>query len=139
MSIDFPTLGTISASFGSFFVLYAMIKYELFSFRPEIAAENIFSTMPDSLILVSLEGKIMKVNRSLIELTGYAESELIGRQISELLQQANVVNKEKMAPQIISQLRIQRELKDYEITFYTKFGEKKIGSLSCSIITDNII
>ena len=138
MSIDFPTLGTISASFGSFFVLYAMIKYELFSFRPEIAAENIFSTMPDSLILVSLEGKIMKVNRSLIELTGYAESELIGRQISELLQQANVVNKEKMAPQIISQLRIQRELKDYEITFYTKFGEKKIGSLSCSIITDNI-
>jgi hypothetical protein len=74
MSLDFPTLGTISASLGSFFVLYAMIKYQLFGFRPEVAAENIFSTMLDSVILVGLGGEIMKVNRSLIDLTGYTEA-----------------------------------------------------------------
>jgi len=34
-------------------------------------------------------------------------------------------------------LRKQREIKNYEITFYSKSGEKKTGALSCSIVCDN--
>ena len=74
------------------------LRYGLFSFRPEIAAENVFSTMPDSVILVNLKGAITKVNRSLIELTGYTEKELLGNSISQLMQKANVLNQENATP-----------------------------------------
>ena len=50
--------------------------------------------MPDSVILVNLEGKIMKVNRSLVELTGYSEDEVVGESISKMLQKANVLNQQ---------------------------------------------
>ncbi len=137
MGLIFPMLGTISASLASFFVLYAMIKYELFGFRPEIAAENIFSTMPDSVILVNLKGDIIKINRSLVEVTGYSERELVGKTVAEMLQKASVVNGNDVTPQLFAHLRKVRELKNYEIVFYTKSGEKKTGTISCSMVTDN--
>jgi hypothetical protein len=56
--IDFPGLGAILFSVTTFFVAYGMLKYELLSFRPEIAAENVFSTMSDAVLLVMLDGKI---------------------------------------------------------------------------------
>lgn len=137
MNVDFPGLGSISGSITSVFVVYAMLKYNLFSFRPEIAAENIFSTMPDSVILVNLEGKIMKVNRSLMELTGYSEQEMVGEAISKMLEKANVLNQENTTPQILANLRKLREIKNYEISFYTKAGEKRTGTLSCSMVCGN--
>ena len=125
MNVDFPGLGSISGSITSVFVVYAMLKYNLFSFRPEIAAENIFSTMPDSIILVNLEGKIMKVNQSLVDLTGYYEEEIVGEAISKMLEKANVLNQENTSPQILTNLRKLREIKNYEISFYTLKPAKK--------------
>jgi drug/metabolite transporter superfamily protein YnfA len=53
MGLDVPVMGPIFASVSSIFVVYAMIKLELFKFTPEIAAENVFSTMPDAVILLT--------------------------------------------------------------------------------------
>jgi hypothetical protein len=39
--IDFPGVGAILFSLTTFFVAYGMLKYELFSFKPEIAMESI--------------------------------------------------------------------------------------------------
>jgi len=137
MGIDFPGLGAISASFTSFLVVYAMLKYELFGFRPEIAAENVFSTMLDSLILVNLRGVIVKVNRALLEVTGYAENELLGTSVGEMVQKAGVLSKGNTTPEIIAGLRKQREVKNYEIKFHTKLGQEKSGMLSCSMVSDS--
>ncbi len=137
MGVNFPGLGAISGSLVSFFVVYAMWRYELFGFRPEIAADNIFSTMLDSVILVNLQGVIIKVNQSLLKVSGYKEDELVGKSISEMVQKASVLSQGNTTPQIMAELRKQREIKNYEITFYSKSGEKKTGALSCSIVCDN--
>jgi PAS domain S-box-containing protein len=137
MNIDFPGLGNISGSITSFFVLYGIWRYELFNFRVEIASENVFSTMPDCVIIANLESKILKVNRALLDLTGYSELEIIGKSISEMIQKANVFDLEKNQPQFIGQMRELREIRNYEFSFYTKAGQEKNGMLSCSIVTDN--
>ncbi|MGD6852777.1 MAG: ATP-binding protein [Candidatus Bathyarchaeia archaeon] len=137
LDINFPGLGNISGSITSFFVLYAMWRYELFTFSVEIAAENIFSTMPDSVIISNLNGKILKVNQALLDLTGYGEKEIVGKSIREMMQKATVLDRGNSTPQIMNQLRRHREIKNFEFTFYTKYKEQKIGILSSSIITDN--
>ena len=76
MKVNFPGIGAISGSFASFFVLYAMWRYKLFGFSPEIAIENVFSTMVDAVILTDLEGKIVKVNRALLQISGCTENEV---------------------------------------------------------------
>jgi PAS domain S-box-containing protein len=135
--IDFPGLGAISCSLTTFFVAYSMLKYELFSFRPEIAAENIFSTMSDSVMLITLDGKVMKVNPSFQNLTGYPEKEVVGKPVSELLKAANVLNPENEPPKILEHLRVVREINNYDLSFFTKAGEKKVGVVSCSMVSDN--
>lgn len=136
MGLNVPVLGPIFGSATSIFVVYAMLKLELFKFTPEIAAENVFSTMPDSVILVNLKGVITKVNRSLVELTGYSENELVGQQVSMFLKQADVSNDKGAVPKIFTLLSTVRELRNYEIGFNSKSGEHLIGVLSCSVITD---
>ncbi len=133
--IDFPGLGTISCSITTFFVAYSMLKYDLFSFRPEIVAEKIFSTMPDSVILINLEGKIIKVNQSLLTLLGYHQDEVVDKSIYEMLELGQVLNSQKEPPIILERLQVEREIKNYEISFFTKGGERKVGALSCSMVT----
>jgi PAS domain S-box-containing protein len=136
LGIEFPVLGSISGTITSVLIVLAILKYDLFSLRPEVAAENVFSTMPDSVILVSLKGNITKVNRAFLELTRYSENELLGTSITEMLKKTGVENKES-ASQIMAQLIHARELKNYEVTFKTKSGKPKTGMLSCSIVVDS--
>ncbi len=137
MGINFPPLGNISSSLTAFIVAYAVVKYELFCVSAEIAAENIFSTMPDAVILTNLKGLIVKVNRSLIELTGYKENEVVGQSIKQMVEKAGVLDKEDSTPKILAQLLKQRELRNIEISFYTKTGEKRTGTVSCSVVSNN--
>ena len=135
--IDFPGLGAISCSITTFLVAYGMLKYELFSFRPEIAAENIFSTMSDAIILVTLKGTIMKVNKAFPDLTGYSEKEVIGKPLNDLLSEVKAVDNENSTPRILENLANVREIRNYELSFETKTGEKRIVAVSCSMVSDN--
>ena len=137
IGFPFPVLGNISGSVTSFFVVYAMLKYELFGFRPEIAAENIFSAMLDSAILVNLQGVILKVNRSLLEVSGCTEDEVVGQSLSKVVQDSGAMGKGVSAAEFIAEMRKLRELRNYEITFHSKTGKNRRGVLSCSMVTDN--
>ena len=140
VGIDFPVLGNVAVSITAFVVAYAIVKHDLFGLNVEIAAENVFSTMPDSVILVNLEGKIVQVNRALVLLTGYKEREVIGKTVDQMLSQADVLNSGDTTPRIIAQMRKHKELKeikDYEISFHTKSGQKRFGTLSCSMVSNN--
>jgi PAS domain S-box-containing protein len=133
--INFPGLGALSCSLTAFVVAYGMLKYELFSFKPEIAAEKVFSAMSDSVILVRLDNKIMKVNQSFLNLTGYSEGEVIGKSINELLTATNAALPNENTAPIIEYLQKTREIRNHELIFYTKTNEKRIGTISCSIVS----
>jgi PAS domain S-box-containing protein len=137
MGIDFPGLGAISGSLTSFFVVYAMVKYELFGFRPEIAMENVFSTILDSVILVNLQGIIVKGNRAFVENSGYSEKDLVGKSISEITQKSRIFNNTYTTQQIMAELLKRRDIKNLDITFYSESGQKRTGTMSCSMVHDS--
>jgi len=137
IGIDMPVMGNIAISVTGFVVAYAVVKHELFGLNVEIAAENVFSTMPDSVILVNLEGTIVKINKALEELTGQKEKDLVGKSVKEVINTAHVKTRGSETPQIMSNLLKQRELKNYEINFQTKSGEQKFACLSCSVVSNN--
>lgn len=134
--IGFPGLGAILFSITTFFVAYAMLKYDLFNFKPEIATENVFSTMSEAVILVMLDGKIMKVNQAFYDLTGYSQEEVVGKSVNNLLNIGNVLNHENTPVKINEPLHDIREIKNYELSFHTKTGEKRIGTVSYSVVSD---
>jgi PAS domain S-box-containing protein len=135
--VNFPSLASISGSAMSLFIVYGMLRYELFGFRPEIAAENIFSSMADSIILVNLEGVIIKVNRSLLELYGCGEEDFVGKSIDEIVEKTGANTENMDAPLIMAEVRRQREMKNQEITLRSKLGEDRTCILSCSMVCDS--
>jgi hypothetical protein len=62
LEIPIPNLGIVATLFSTIFVGYAIIKYELFNIDAALAAENILTTMPDSLVLTDVNAKILRVN-----------------------------------------------------------------------------
>ena len=57
-----PPLGNIIVLIWASGIAYAMVKYKLMVITPVAAAENIISTMADSIILLDREGNIASVN-----------------------------------------------------------------------------
>ncbi len=131
VGIEIPNLGNISTGILISLVAYAMWKYELFSINPALAAENIISTMPDSLVLADLKGKIIKVNRALINFSKYAEMELIDRPILDLFldSQKGII--------VLNELTEKRKITNLETQFKTKAGKEKTVTISASIVENN--
>jgi PAS domain S-box-containing protein len=78
----------------------------------------------------------MKVNQAFIDLSEYTEQEVVGKSINELLHISNTQNQDNSKP-IIENLRYIREIKNRELTFLTKTGQKRVGTVSGSIVCDS--
>ena len=126
--INVPNLGHSAILFFGIFVSYAILKCELFTFDAAMAAENIISTMPDSLILANMEGEILRVNKRLVNFLGYAESELIGKSITALCVE------KKRCESALKELAENRAIRNCELTYKTKFGEEKTVLFSGSVV-----
>jgi len=131
IGVDIPNLGNISTGILIGLVAYAMWKYELFSINPALAAENIISTMPDSLVLADPKGKIIKVNKALVNFLRYTEMELIDKSIPELFLD------KKHGLTILKDLAEKREITNIETKLRTKSNEEKIVTISGSIVRSN--
>jgi PAS domain S-box-containing protein len=128
--IDIPNLGFIATLFFSIFVGYAVVKYDLFTFDAAIATENILTTMPDSLILADVNGKILRVNERLMNFTGYTKKELIGKSIAKLCAE----NQEKTYTTILDELATTTIIRNRELIFQNKSGAKLNIFFSGSIV-----
>ncbi len=129
LDIGIPNLGPISTLFFVVFVGYAIVKYGLFTLNTRLAAENIVSTMPDSLILANMSANIIKVNERLVEFSGYSEKELMHKSIGKLF----VADQEKWnsAYRDLIQNRI---IRNVELTLKTKTSKERIVFFSGSIV-----
>ena len=109
--VVFPTLGISSfPPIAIIFILiwagglvYSITRYGLMTFTPTAVAEEILSTMADSLMLVGLDGKVITANKITCSMLGYTEDELKGMdfssiadgiEISEIIKRGNVRSRE---------------------------------------------
>lgn len=127
-AIEVPNLGDIAIAFFGILVSYAILRFELFTFDAAMAAENIISTMPGSLVLANMEGKILRVNKLLVDFLEYEESELIGKSITALFADEN------SAENVLKDLAEKRVIRNYESLCKTKLGEEKIVLFSGSTV-----
>jgi PAS domain S-box-containing protein len=95
-----------------------------------MAAENIISTIPDSLILADLDSKIIRVNERLIDFLGYRQSELIGEPMTKLFDESDKAN----CLRILKELSDKKLIRNQELVLLTKQGEKKHVLISGSIV-----
>jgi PAS domain S-box-containing protein len=128
IGIDTPNLGHFAVMFFSGLVGYAIIKFDLFTIDAALAAENIVSMMPDSLILADMNGKILKVNKQILNFLGYSQDELIGKSIAKLgLQEIRFEG-------FLKDLAQQRAINDWELKLATKSGGEKHVLFSASLV-----
>lgn len=128
MRIPFPSINSITTCLFSLIIAYAIWRYKLFKLNPAMAAENIIAAMPDPLILASPEGKIIRVNESFVEGTGYTEKEISGKQLCELF-----LDRES-AEKIFLEFSQTNEVKGYETVFVNKSGEERNVLISVSVV-----
>jgi len=106
-------------------LVYAVKRYGFMALTPATAAEDILSTVADSLMLVDLDGKIVLSNKSVQHLLGYTEQELKGNDIG------SIANGMDMATLLESET-----IRSQELTLLKKNGEQVPVLLSASAVKD---
>lgn len=134
--ISFPVLGAIAGTFASLFIVYAMLRYDLFSFRSEVAAENVFSSMLDAILLVNLKGEVIKVNHALVALSGFEEKQILGKTLEFIAIKVKLEGND-LPTSIIAELQRRKEVSSYEVSFTAKSGQTKSCVVSASVVHDN--
>jgi len=125
-----PTLGNVFTLIWASGIVYAIVKYKLMVITPVAAAENIISTMADSLILLDREGNIATANKATLDLSGYGKYELKGKSI-------DIFFAEKDFKGILLDRAIKKEvIRDYELNFKTKTKDVIPVVLSSSTMMD---
>ncbi len=90
-----------------------------------------FYTSPDAVTISSLaDGRYVSVNRGFTQISGYAESEVIGRTTLEL----NIWNDPKERQRLVEDLAARGEVLDREARFRTKQGSIRYCLVSASIM-----
>ena len=80
-----PNIVNVAAVLWGIGLIYTIIKYEFLVLTPALAADNIISTMKDSLILISPEAKILSANKYTYELLGYENDDLVDKSIDTII------------------------------------------------------
>lgn len=84
LSIRIPELYYTIAVLGIVILCYGIIKYRLPSLTPSVAADEIFSTMSNFLVLINEKGSIKNINPEGLSLLGYEESEIYGKHMKTI-------------------------------------------------------
>jgi len=125
-----PSLGNVITFIWASGIVYAIAKYKLMVITPVAAADNIISTIADSLILLDREGNIASVNKATLDLSGYRKDELKGKSIE-------IFFAEKDFKSTLLNKAIKGEvIRNYELNFSTKIGGNIPVIFSSSVMMD---
>ena len=91
----------------------------------------VYDTLRDGIALVDIEGRVVKINKSLVKLGGYSEEEIIGKHF----QQLHMFTPSSISKMLYSFTKIveDKETPPYEVEGYTKTGEKKVLEVYSSL------
>ncbi|MBU0571422.1 MAG: response regulator [Candidatus Omnitrophica bacterium] len=100
----------------------------------KLYTDNIIKSMIDTLIVVDPSGKIRSINKVASDLLGYKENELIGKPIDAIFAEEEEEEAMPFKGTRMKRLIEEGSIKDYEMTYKTKSGEKIPVSLSGSVM-----
>ncbi|MBU1062208.1 MAG: PAS domain S-box protein, partial [Candidatus Omnitrophica bacterium] len=125
-----PNIGDIVILIWGIGLVYAIVKYKLMVLTPATAADNIISTMNDSLILLDKDRNIITVNKATQGLLGYKKKELEAKPLDICLRE------EKSKSTLIDKITKGETISEYDIAFQTKKGKYIPVSFSSSTLRD---
>ncbi len=94
--------------------------------------EAIFNNVMDGIALVNMTGKIIKVNKRILQVSGYTEKELVGRRFT-FLKMATAKSMAKMIAAFAKTIAGQK-VPPYEVEGHMQTGEKRIGEMYGSLL-----
>jgi len=126
-----PNIADTFVLIWSSVLVYAIARYKFLIITPATAADNILSTMYDSLILLNMEGKIITVNNAASELLGYQADELKGKPLDTLF------GKEEFTDGLFMKMVTEGSLKNKDLIFKTRQGKEAPMLFSVSTLKDD--
>lgn len=127
-----PLMGHIYGIIMVIGVYYALIKYSLFIITPKLLVDEILHEMMDLVVLISPDGKIIKVNNSITKLLGYSNNELLNKTLDSIIRQESVLN-------IMNNTRHSEIYRLYNVNCIRKDGYSLPVNIACSPIIDPVI
>jgi len=127
----YPGIGSSVTLIWALGVVYSMIRYKFLTITPSNAAENIISTMAESLILLDAVGIIVDINKATEDLLGYQKNEVKGKSFDFLLP-------EHLQKTLLDRIIKGENIKSYDIVFKTKHLENILVSFSNSLLKDSV-
>src|SRR5665648_414786 len=129
-TIPLYSLGNVITLIWAFGMVYAIAKYKLMVITPAAAAEDIVSTIADSLILLDRKGNMTTVNKATLDLSGHEKDELKGESIE-------IFFREKDFKSTLLYKAIKEEsIRNDELDFKTKTGDNIPVIFSSSTMMD---
>lgn len=133
---DYHVKGEVSENFDEFDMIISGINM----LGEELRASNvskeyftsIFDTVTDLVMVSDAHGSLIDVNQSVVDLTGYSESELLEKHVNDLLTEEN----DRFFQILVKRLngKLKRFIKEAQIL--TKSNEVVYGLFTCSKIFD---
>jgi PAS domain S-box-containing protein len=111
-----PEMANIFSLIWSGGITYTIIRYRLLQVTPEAAADEIISTMGESLMLLDTKGTIVTVNKAVTDLLGFEELDLIGRPAAKLCAENGDIQT------VIEEIQTRNNIRNRECLFKTKDG-----------------
>jgi len=111
-------------------IVYSIAKYKLMIITPVTAAENIISTIADSLILLDRKGDIVTVNKATLDLSGYKKDELEEKSVDIFFAEKDFKNT------LLGKAIKGEVIRNYELNFRTITGDNIPVIFSSSTMMD---
>ncbi|WP_321506897.1 histidine kinase N-terminal 7TM domain-containing protein [uncultured Methanoregula sp.] len=89
LGFHIPNLVFIGIVLLSEIIVYAIIRYGLFTLSPETAVPDLIRMMPDGLILADTDGRVLTENISAVRILGVSGKDLQGRPLGKYLPAAS--------------------------------------------------
>jgi PAS domain S-box-containing protein len=90
----------------------------------------IFNSMSDIFLRTDLQGNILIVSPSILDIFGYIPEEIVGKSILDLYKDP------QKRKNLVSELSGKGFVREYEITFLAKNGEERIASINAKLLVN---
>lgn len=123
-----PNIANILAFVWAGGLFHVILRYKFLMLTPTAVADDILSTMNEALVLLNPKGKVVATNQAALNLLGYSENDLRGKNLQTIFAD------EKVAHRVMSEVVLKRKAMNYDCALKARDG-KSIGvMLSCSLI-----